>query len=419
LKTNNKKTILLYSFETSDWASCRKIVSNLIASYSLALDDIIHLDFSRLQNERSLLTLTETILAHHPERIIFADHQPHPADLLAYLLVHLPRSTEIIVHAYGDFLFPYPEKWLKLNKSLIHRPLKVISASDRHASMLGQFFHQAPITTCPFPVDTKSFCFEPAARTSKRLHLKVQNQFCWLYTGRLSQQKNILPLIESFARYLERSERNDQLWLAGPFDSMGVPYLNILPMDHEFYYDYQKLLRRLSPKAQSNIRYLGILYNEELNQLYSAADGFVSLSTHNDEDYGMAVAEALSTGLPCVLTDWAGYSDFRKYAPTTTALIRVKFVEGQLQYDDQQLARALLKMSSTPHLRQSNCYLGFPVVADRLRQILQQESFCFTGFNQKLTELCQAWEQMAFSTQDQRYNRYYFETYRSYFEELD
>lgn len=375
------------------------------------------MDFSRLQSERSLLTLTDSILAQKPERIIFADHQPHPADLLAYLLVQLPKTTEIIIHAYGDFLFPYPEKWLKLNKSLIGRPLRIISASDRHAHMLEQFFQSNALATCPFPVDTKTFFFNGKGREYLRQKYGVQKEFCWLYTGRLSQQKNILPLLESFDRYIQRSARNDQLWLAGPFDSMGVPYLNILPLDHEFYYDYHQVFRRLSSKTQEQIKYLGIMYEDELNQLYSAADGFISLSTHNDEDYGMAVAEALTTGLPCVLTDWAGYSGFKKFAPATSSLISVKFEKGKLHYDDLRLAKAL-KRTTAFHSkeRKTNSALSIPKVSAILKMLLDKESFTFAGFNQKLDQLCKAWEQGAFSTPEQNYNDYYYQTYRSYFE---
>jgi hypothetical protein len=37
---------------------------------------------------------------------------------------------------------------------------------------------------------------------------------------------------------------------------------------------------------------------------------FLSLSHHEFEDMGVAPCEALSRGLPCVLSDWGGYSDF-------------------------------------------------------------------------------------------------------------
>ena len=61
---------------------------------------------------------------------------------------------------------------------------------------------------------------------------------------------------------------------------------------------------------QDNIRYLGQFGSRTLRGLYNAADMYLSLSLHHDEDYGMSPAEALCSGTPCALTSWGGYSSF-------------------------------------------------------------------------------------------------------------
>ena len=49
-----------------------------------------------------------------------------------------------------------------------------------------------------------------------------------------------------------------------------------------------------------------ILHFEEIERL---VDVFVSLSVHQDENFGYAPIEAMACGVPAVVTDWGGYRD--------------------------------------------------------------------------------------------------------------
>lgn len=56
---------------------------------------------------------------------------------------------------------------------------------------------------------------------------------------------------------------------------------------------------------------MGSVPNQELKSVYQGADYLVNLSVHNDEDFGMSVAEAQCSGLPSILTAWGGLASFK------------------------------------------------------------------------------------------------------------
>jgi alpha-maltose-1-phosphate synthase len=49
--------------------------------------------------------------------------------------------------------------------------------------------------------------------------------------------------------------------------------------------------------------------DDRLREIYAACDVFVSLSDNIQETFGLAVLEAMATGLPCIVSDWDGYRD--------------------------------------------------------------------------------------------------------------
>jgi glycosyltransferase involved in cell wall biosynthesis len=132
-----------------------------------------------------------------------------------------------------------------------------------------------------------------------------------LYTGRISYQKNIEALIKIFNSLTYMIDDDCYLLLAGSWDDILLPFFGKYGICGSFYNHISKLLTQ---KQLKKIIFLGNLNIIELKEVYHASDLFVSLSTYNDEDFGMSPAEALCCGLPCLLSDWAGYSSFKKYS---------------------------------------------------------------------------------------------------------
>lgn len=417
----------LYSFDQSEWQSCKTIVSNLVEAYKLILKDQKHtfLNFSRSKSENELLQLSEEILRLNPSKIIIMDHQPHPANILSLILPRLSHKVEIILHVYGDFLLPYPGYWVSLSRYLKKFKVKFICASHKQRNFIQQFLSQKTINfVSPFPVNQSDFHFDEGDRNKVRDLFEIkQDDFCWAYIGRMSQQKNVIPLLKLFHQYKTKYKVNDKLIFVGAFDKVGVPYLGQYHNDHEFFYHFNKAYTSLPKNIRKDIQYLGFYEGKQLASIYSAADGFISLSSHNDEDYGMAVAEAMCSGLSCILSDWGGYSSFPKYAcnEQRIELINFQLKKGQFFYNENQFFEkmALVKKVKNDRLSHSQVSLeklGILPVSLRLKAILQREVPVFDGFSSQLLVLAMMWKGGdPFRATNERFNTYYKILYEPYY----
>jgi glycosyltransferase involved in cell wall biosynthesis len=329
-----------------------------------------------------------------------------------------------VFHTYGDFLLPFPEYWVTLSEALQNFKVTFLNASHRQAKYFQQFINQTSINLiCPFPVNPSEFFYSKEERKTYRSKLGLcEEDFVWLYAGRLSYQKNIIKLIKNFALYKKHTGSSDKLFLAGAFDSVGVPYLEILQQEHEYFYSYNQALLGLDEHIRKDICHLGVYYGHELNGVYNSADAFISLSTYNDEDFGMAVAEALSTGLPCLLTDWAGYSSFAKYAPVNRVkLLAIKLEQGQLNFSKDNLIQMMLKIKGLNKSREqasraAYASFGTKAVGSILKEIFAQKVPSFKGFSHNLNILSNRWSKgHTFCTAEKSYNAYYKKIYETYF----
>ena len=424
---NLKQPILcLYSRDKSDWISCKKIVPNLISSYKILRHklNLKFLNYSRHENEFEFLQLAERILLLNPTKIIFVDHKPHPVHLLKFLLPRLSIETELVFHVYGDFILSHTNQMIALNENLKKFKIKFISASEKQKKYVDQFLKQPTISfTSPFPVNEKEFYLQNNKRSLWRKQLCINDEsFVWLYAGRLSQQKNILELIETFAHYKMITKSDDKLLLLGHFDNIGFPYLCNYQKDFEYYYHFNKLLNSLPQNIKNDISHLGVFFGKELNELYNAADAFISLSTYHDEDYGMAIAEALCTGLPCVLSDWAGYSSFKNYVEKNQLeFIKIKLKSGQIEFDPNAVAGSMKKIKSKKFNRQKSALnaqqnLKISSVSQKLLNIISAKSYIFTGFSDSFFEVPKHFKSKSpFLGKTNKLNTYYEEIYEPYF----
>jgi glycosyltransferase involved in cell wall biosynthesis len=138
---------------------------------------------------------------------------------------------------------------------------------------------------------------EPEHRITLRRRLNVgAEETITLFFGRLSQMSkgDLGPLLIALSNLLSREVRT-HLLIAGDDTQTNEA-------------------RRLTALASE----LGCIQNltiwpnpstKDKHMLYSGADIFVSPSDNIQETFGLTVAEALSYGLPAVVSDWDGYRD--------------------------------------------------------------------------------------------------------------
>jgi glycosyltransferase involved in cell wall biosynthesis len=110
----------------------------------------------------------------------------------------------------------------------------------------------------------------------------ARQKFVFLYVGRVSKEKNLDLLLDSFVRLRERGLEAD-LALVG-----GGPYMA----------DLKKRYKR------PDVLFTGFLENEELAKAYGSADAFVFPST--TDTFGNAVLEAQASGVPVIVSNQGG-----------------------------------------------------------------------------------------------------------------
>jgi glycosyltransferase involved in cell wall biosynthesis len=162
--------------------------------------------------------------------------------------------------------------------------------SDPHAS-----------TTLPqivrIPLAAEDDLFEPLPKGYCRETLRLtQTDFVVLSVGRLTEEykADLEPLLVAFKR-LASSVPNSLLVMAGQ-DTEGV---------------YAPVIRSCAQLlgVQDRVRIVENFPFALKRVLYGAADVFVSPVDNIQESFGIAVVEAMASGLPVVASDWSGYRD--------------------------------------------------------------------------------------------------------------
>lgn len=324
-----QKVACIFSFKMSSWVSCQKIVFNLHKSYQLNKDlELLNFNYSVDQNSLEVLQTAQAIEAAQPDTIIILDHKPHPLNLFQLLQNYLKtKKPRIIVHVFGDFTLYYAH-WDKLGKLVEGLQVDFIVASHRQKDLLDKFLPENnKAHVCPFPVDKHEFSYIPSLRKLQRKEWGISDKdYVFTFTGRLSRQKRIHTVLRAFHDFLQETDaKNAHLFLYGATDHIGDQFVGKWEIEGEYFRKINKIYRSLPEETQNKIHFMGAVPNVELKAIYQGADMLLNVSVHNDEDYGMSVAEAQCSGLPAIITDWGGLASFyNKDQPYAISLIPVK-----------------------------------------------------------------------------------------------
>jgi glycosyltransferase involved in cell wall biosynthesis len=323
-----QKIACVFSFKESNWVSCQKIVFNLHKAYQACPNtklenfNFSHEPFTSEEVEQ----LAKSIYEYGPDVISMLDHKPHPLSLIQKLnkLYQGQQKPKIIFHLFGDFTIYY-HHWEKLGLLLEGFPTEFLVASDRQKILVDRMLKKNECIVCPFPVEKSEFYPDSSQRELQRKKWKIApDEVAFIFTGRLSRQKKIKSLITSFAEEFQFDSRA-HLFIYGAQDNIGDPFVGIYDIEGEYFRVFYKAYKALPIEIQKQIHFMGPVPNAELLGAYQGADVFMNLSVHNDEDYGMSVAEAQFTGLPIGLTDWGGLASFyNPDIPESTSFIPVR-----------------------------------------------------------------------------------------------
>jgi glycosyltransferase involved in cell wall biosynthesis len=386
-----QKIACIFSFQESNWVSCQKIVFNLHKSYQACQAvELSNFNFPHKHGTQSSLDkLAQDIFNYAPDVLAIIDHKPHPIILFQSLnsLYAGAKKPKIIFHLFGDFTIFYAQ-WEKLGPLLEGYPVEFVVASERQKILIDKMFLDNSCTICPFPVDPKDFYPDQALRKKQRQDWNLADEdVAFLFTGRLSRQKRIKTLITSFASEFKDDSRA-HLFLYGNQDNIGDLFLGIADLEGEYFRVFYNAYKALPQVIQKRIHFMGQVPNSELLKVYQGADIFINLSVHNDEDYGMSVAEAQFVGLPVGLTDWGGLASFHHAdLPDSTSFIPVKIGKRSKQVSIAGAKHTMRNFYLNPQTQMreaisivANNKFGLSKATMMIEEILSKDSAHFKGF---------------------------------------
>lgn len=203
-------------------------------------------------------------------------HFPYPPGDLAALAV--PGGPPLVVTYHSDIV--RQRTLLRLYRPLMARTLgraaRIIATSDNYVRT-SPFLrpHSAKCAVVPLGVDVRRFT--PAGEAAPR---RGSGAPTVLFVGRLRYYKGLHVLVEAM-RQLDAT-----LLIAGGGPEEG------------------RLRAQVAAAGLGGkVRFLGDVPEEEKPALYRAADVFVLPAHLRSEAFGIALAEALASGLPCVSTE--------------------------------------------------------------------------------------------------------------------
>jgi alpha-maltose-1-phosphate synthase len=150
----------------------------------------------------------------------------------------------------------------------------------------------------PLGIDTAAFDRSDAYRAKWRSDLGIgEDDVVVLYMGRLSfhAKAHPFPMLAGLEMAAKRTGKGIHLVQAGWFDHESIEQI------------FRKGAVDHAPSVVTH--FLDGRKPEVRNEIWSAADIFVSLAENVQETFGLSPVEAMAAGLPCVVTDWDGYKE--------------------------------------------------------------------------------------------------------------
>lgn len=187
----------------------------------------------------------------------------------------LPVPVVITLHSGTGDYWRYSTRVIE--RCLARRTAHVISVNEEQAAEYGQIFrrHRAGIQVIPNGIS-------PTIRP-KRVHSLSPRVF--VAASRISPEKDIITLLKGFDLFVDNSQLDAELWIAG--GSTDAQY------EHEVRCVHDGL------RYRHRVKFLGFV--PDTPALLHQCDVFVHASVR--EAHPVSILEAASTGLPVVCTD--------------------------------------------------------------------------------------------------------------------
>lgn len=344
MKANNQKKIaVIYSKILSNWTSCQHITRNLLDTYRTSFPNITEFAHdSKYASCGEYLTITQQLLEGDFDEICFIEHMPRSLSIIGRLFeVAHKKELElpiVNIHIYGDYSI-FGNVFHQMNSNMYGQRVRFICASSRQSLLVSSTLNTHSENYCdlvPFSVSKDSFYFDSTLREKFRTERNIlDDEYVFCYVGRISLQKNVINVIEHFARACTYLNGKCRLYLAGPIDEIALPFFDYSPPQGFYQSALLNKISSLPTEVQERIEYVGSLGHTEVLELFNGSDCHLSFSLYHDEDFGMGIIEGLFTGIPSIITNWGGYADFDVDQPNLKYLpVKLSDDGITVSYDD-------------------------------------------------------------------------------------
>jgi glycosyltransferase involved in cell wall biosynthesis len=169
--------------------------------------------------------------------------------------------------------------------------------------------------------------------------------------GRVSLQKNLDHVLSA----LSKLPRPVQLDVYGGSDRLGVPQLG--KRGGSGIPGLRRAARALG--VERRVRLHGHVDPARLDSILGVQKPvFISLSTHLDENFGVAAFKALQLGCPAVLSAWGGHLELKRMFPDRVWLVPVTFSAGRFEVSSDEVVSAVTQALSAPRQPVSAASVG-------------------------------------------------------------
>lgn len=180
---------------------------------------------------------------------------------------------------------------------------------------------------------------------------------------------SLVPNFVNEEELVENKFINDKIenvvYVGGVIESKGC--LDIIEIAKEFPNINFKLIgnyddiTKKAAERQTNVILTGTMNKEDVRRELKAADVFMFLSYFGGEGFSNSLAEAMASGLPCIVSDWAANADMIE--DMGGRVISVKNVqEGVLALESIMPYEIRAKQSEFNISKVKNCYLESQIV---------------------------------------------------------
>lgn len=176
-------------------------------------------------------------------------------------------------------------------------------------------------TKCMSLTSSNALCYEVPYPHIPLDLTPVIKEKVFAYVGRISDQKNLDILINSYYLLKQRRSNIPKLVIYGKEDNFGSPNMGIASTD--YLNNLKEMLKKLG--LENEVVFKGFMPREEIYKELGSNHIFVTASTHSDENFGMALMRSLACGALAVVSNWGGHKVFKTHCQEKVWTVPVYF----------------------------------------------------------------------------------------------